>query len=282
MSAQRTRFAREHDPFRSLVVDEPRGSSIVVGALLRPGSRRAISGVIFFNNVGYLGMCGHGTIGVLVTLRHLDRVREGAEYRLETPVGEVRAVLHSRHEVTFENVESYPFRQNVPLDVPGFGRVVGDVAWGGNWFFLVDDSPVPIGKENVSSLTEYTWAVRRALQAARVTGADGAEIDHIELSGPARRADANSRNFVLCPGGEFDRSPCGTGTSAKMASLHAKGLLRAGDVWRQEGILGTVFEGRFSVTKTGIVPSIRGSAYITGEGDLWVDSDDPLSPKETS
>jgi 4-hydroxyproline epimerase len=232
--------------------------------------------VIFFNNVGYLGMCGHGTIGVLVTLGHLGRVTAPGTYRLETPAGVISAELHNAHEVTFTNVPSYRHRKAVPVDVPGYGRVVGDVAWGGNWFFLVDDPAVELRLAGATGLVERAVAIRRALRANGITGAEGAEIDHIELSGPPQRPDADGRNFVLCPGDAYDRSPCGTGTSAKMACLYADGKLRAGEFWRQEGILGTRFIGRLSLRDGALYPTIRGAAYITGVGDLLVDRDDPL------
>ncbi len=270
------RFRERHDGFRSLILEEPRGSPITVGALLCAPVAPVASGAIFFNNVDYLGMCGHGTIGVLVTLGHLGRVAVPGTYRLETPVGMVSAELHNDHEVSFTNVPSYRYRKAVPVEVPGYGRVVGDVAWGGNWFFLVDEPAVELRSTDVTGLVERTVAIRRALRANGITGADGAEIDHVELSGPPQRPDADARNFVLCPGDAYDRSPCGTGTSAKMACLYGDGKLRAGELWRQESILGTRFVGRLSVRDGALYPTIRGAAYLTGAGDLLVDRDDPL------
>ncbi|MFP5227470.1 MAG: proline racemase family protein [Acidobacteriota bacterium] len=273
------RFATEHDWFRSAVVNEPRGSDVLVGALLQePTDTSCAAGVIFFNNVGYLGMCGHGTIGLIKTLAHLGRIEAG-EHRIETPVGVVRATLHASGQVTVENVVSYRYRAAVPVSVPGYGTVEGDIAWGGNWFYLLDTAPCDLVLENQQALTEYTWAIRGALTANHITGESGAEIDHIEVSGRARTAAGDSRNFVLCPGKAYDRSPCGTGTSAKMACLAAEGKLAPGQVWRQEGILGTVFEGSYQPengTGSRIVPSITGSAYITGEGRLILDPEDPF------
>lgn len=224
-------------------------------------------------------MCGHGTIGVLVTLGHLGRVRVPGTYRLETPVGEVMAELHNAHEVTFTNVASYRYRKGVELDVPGQGPILGDIAWGGNWFFLIDDPSSDLRPANAATLIERAVAIRRALATQGVTGAGGAPIDHVELCGPPKRADADSRNFVLCPGDEYDRSPCGTGTSAKMACLFADGKLAEGAPWRQESILGTRFVGRLVQRDGRLYPTIRGSAYITGEADLLVDRDDPLTRK---
>src|SRR5438045_2892521 len=213
----------EHDEFRSAVVNEPRGSDVVVGALLcEPHDRTCAAGVIFFNNVGYLGMCGHGTIGLMVSLAYMGRIGVG-EHRIETPVGVITATLHENGEVTVENVPSYRKAARVALTVPGHGVVHGDIAWGGNWFFLVEDHGLELTFRNVETLTNFTWAVRQALNAAGIVGDDGHEIDHIELFGPSQVAGVNSKNFVLCPGKAYDRSPCGTGSSAKMACLYADG-----------------------------------------------------------
>lgn len=273
------RLAAEHDDFRSAVVNEPRGSDVLVGALLvEPTDRDCAAGVIFFNNVGYLGMCGHGTIGVVKTLAHLGRIQPGT-HRIETPAGRVRAILRTDGRVTVENIVSYRYRKDVKLDVPGFGTVCGDVAWGGNWFFLVDSAPVDLIVGNCDKLIEFAWAIRCALNRCNVTGADDAEIDHVELSSAARTPDADSRNFVLCPGKAYDRSPCGTGTSAKLACLAADGKLPPGQVWRQEGILGTSFEGSYrqeNGSAARIVPSITGEAHVIAEGRLILHPDDPF------
>jgi len=271
------RLAAEHDDFRSAVVNEPRGSDVLVGALLcEPVDRGCATGVIFFNNVGYLGMCGHGTIGVVTTLAHLGRIGAG-EHRIETPVGVVSATLHLVGSVTIENVASYRYKAGVSVNAAGFGCVTGDIAWGGNWFFLVEDSPLPIALNNVDRLTELAWAVRCALGNSGITGADGVEIDHIELSGPAEMPGVDSRNFVLCPGKAYDRSPCGTGTSAKLACLAAAGKLAPGQVWRQAGILDTVFEGSYQIRGDKLIPSITGTAFITAESHLILNPDDPFS-----
>jgi len=270
------RLATEHDAFRSSVINEPRGSAVLVGALLcEAEDPTAAAGVVFFNNVGYLGMCGHGTIGVVSTLKHLGRIGCG-EHRIETPVGAVRAILHADGRVTIENVASYRHGADVEVKAPGIGMLKGDIAWGGNWFFLMDHPPVSLDLRNVDELTEYTWRVRQALKAAGITGANGAEIDHIELSGPSPAPGVDSRNFVLCPGKAYDRSPCGTGTSAKLACLAARGKLGPGQRWRQEGILGTVFEGSYTLRNGEVIPSITGQAWVTGESRLLFDPGDPF------
>jgi 4-hydroxyproline epimerase len=263
----------QYDSFRAGVVLEPRGSDIVVGALLCPPLDPACTaGVIFFNNAGYLGMCGHGTIGLLVTLHYLNRIGLGI-HSIETPVGVITATLHDRHRVTVRNVPSFRHAAGVSVDVAGLGRVTGDVAWGGNWFFLAREHREELNLANVERLTDVAWRIRQALHQAHVTGKGGQEIDHIELFGPSNIAD--SKNFVLCPGKAYDRSPCGTGTSAKMACLAADGKLLQGQVYRQEGIVGSVFEGSVEVAGGAVVPSITGTAYVTGESTLVFEDGDP-------
>ena len=267
-------FRREHDKLRSAIVREPRGHDAVVGALLcEPSAKDAIAGVIFFNNVGYLGMCGHGTIGLIKTLEYMGRISAG-KHKIETPVGVVEAELNDDGSVTISNIPSYRFARNVEIQVPEYGRVTGDVAWGGNWFFLISDHDRTINLANLKQLTDYSVAVRKALIENYVTGANGAEIDHVELFAPTPTAD--SRNFVLCPGLEYDRSPCGTGTSAKMACLFADGKLKEGQIWRQESVVGSIFEGQIRVDGDRVIPMIRGTASITAEIDLILDPNDPF------
>jgi 4-hydroxyproline epimerase len=270
------RFRAAHDTFRSAVVTEPRGSDGVVGALLcEPSDPSCTTGVIFFNNVGYIGMCGHGTVGLMVTLAYLERIKVG-EHRIETPVGIVGAQLHESGEVTVHNVASYRSAKDVRVEVEGYGRIVGDVAWGGNWFFLVSDHGLKLSVENIEQLTDCTWRIRQALVRQGITGNNGEEIDHIELFGDSERGRANSKNFVLCPGKAYDRSPCGTGTSAKLACLFADGKFKEGEVWRQESIVGSIFEGTVEVVDGQIYPSIKGSAYVNAEATLILDEDDPF------
>ncbi len=276
MDSQVQRLRDVHDSFRAGVVCEPRGSEVVVGALLCPPvDPGSATGVIFFNDVGYLGMCGHGTIGVIATLAHLGRITPGIHH-VETPVGTVCTELHEDGSVSVQNVLSYRFRKGVPVDVPGYGSFRGDIAWGGNWFFLVEDPSFELGSNNRTALIAVTSAIRAALAKSGITGKDGALIDHIELFGAVADRANSSRNFVLCPGASFDRSPCGTGTSAKMACLHADGKLEPDAVWRQEGVLGTVFSGSVEEAGEGVVPTITGRAWITAEADLIFDETDPF------
>jgi 4-hydroxyproline epimerase len=278
LAERRKRFAERFDRVRSFAVNEPRGNDAVVGALLcEPVDRTCAAGLVFFNNVGYLGMCGHGMIGAAVTLAHMGRIGPGT-HRFETPVGTVTVDLVGRNEAEIENVPSWRHRKDVVVDVPGLGPVVGDVAWGGNWFFLVDTSPLPLAVANVAELGRAADAVSKALEAAGIRGADGCKIDHIEFFGPPSDPQAHSRNFVLCPGGAYDRSPCGTGTSAKLACLAADGKLAPGEIWVQESVVGGRFAARYRPGADGrIVPRIRGRAYVVAEAMLLRDQDDPFA-----
>ena len=276
--AERAADMRERfDHLRRAVVCEPRGHDAIVGALLTPPEHPdSAAGVIFFNNGTYLGMCGHGTIGVVRTLHYLGRIGAGS-IRLDTPVGTVTAELSDSGTVTLENIPSYCHATDVAVDVPGVGRVVGDVAWSGNWFFITHHTPVAVSAANVRELTRFTQAVQDALNDAGITGANGVPIDHIEISAPPSRPDADSRNFVLCSGGEYDRSPCGTGTSAKLAILHARGELALGAEWHQESITGSLFTGWLTSNERGdLVPHIRGRAFVTGETTLLFEEGDPF------
>ena len=269
-------FREKHDAFRTAIVNEPRGSDVIVGALLvKSIDPASTAGVIFFNNVGTLHMCGHGTIGLIVTLQYLGRIRAG-EHRIETPVGVVTATLHENNEVSVRNVESHRLAKDVRVQVDGIGEITGDIAWGGNWFFLVADHGQKLQLANIDRLTDITWRIRQALKARGITGSSGAEIDHVELFGPPCDAKNHSRNFVLCPGKAYDRSPCGTGTSAKLACLYADGKLKPGEIWRQESILGSVFEGSVSIVDGEVIPTIKGSAFITAESTLIFDERDPF------
>lgn len=270
------RMRCNHDVFRNAILLEPRGSDVLVGALLvEPHDPACSAGVLFFNNAGYLGMCGHGMIGVAATLRYLGQIGIGT-YRIETPVGEVSISLAESGEVTIANVEAYRHRAKVPVEVPGHGVVYGDIAWGGNWFFLVEKHPFALSLDHVDALTDFTWKLRHALRMQGIAGVNGAEVDHIELFAAPHAPENNSRNFVLCPGKAYDRSPCGTGTSAKMACLVADGKLAPGQQWRQEGILGTVFTGSMIQTGERLIPTITSSAYITAESTLVFYPNDPF------
>ncbi|WP_260955853.1 4-hydroxyproline epimerase [Pseudomonas citri] len=275
MAERKQRLATEHDAWRTASVLEPRGSDVLVGALLcEPVDPSACAGVIFFNNSGYLGMCGHGTIGLVTSLAHLGRIGPGV-HNIETPVGTVQTTLHEDRSVSVRNVPAYRYRKALALDVPGIGPVVGDVAWGGNWFFLMAGHGQRVAGDNLDALTAYTYAVQQALEQQGFRGEDGGLIDHIELFADDPHAD--SRNFVLCPGKAYDRSPCGTGTSAKLACLAADGKLQPGQIWRQASVIGSQFEGAYEPAGERIVPTIRGRAYISAESTLLIEQDDPFA-----
>ena len=271
-------FRENHDHLRRAIITEPRGSDVLVGAALcKPSDPRNSAAVVFFNNVAYLGMCGHGSIGLAVTLAHLGRIEAG-DHTVETPAGNVVLTLHDSATVSVRNVASYRYRRELEVDVPEIGVITGDVAWGGNWFFLIDGHSQNLDISRTEDLTRFTWAIRRQLELQGIRGPRGELIDHVELFGPpSDPAKADSKNFVLCPGAAYDRSPCGTGTSAKLACLIEDGKIGCDQVWRQESITGSVFEA--SARKTAdneIIPTITGSAFITGETRLFLDDADPF------
>lgn len=280
LTACRELFREHHDRFRSAVVQEPRGSDILVGALLLPARKTtAAAAVVFFNNAGPLFGCGHGTIGVARSLVHLGRIGRG-RHVIETPAGDVVVSIEDEDPaggpVEMENVPAFRHRKDVSLDVPGIGRVTGDVAWGGNWFFLVHGHDLEVVPAAIPRLTAAGLAVRSALAAGGVTGDGGAEIDHVEFSGPPGRDDCATRTYVLCPGGAYDRSPCGTGTSALVAGLAADGRLAPGEWTGVESILGTAFRARYRLADGKVIPTIAGSAWITADATLLFDDRDPL------
>jgi proline racemase len=277
MEARREELRRDYDHLRRAVVCEPRGHAAIVGALLTPPvTPGAAAGIVFFNNGTYLGMCGHGLIGVVRTLQYLGRLKPGVA-TFDTPVGLVKTELADDGCVTIENVASRCHKLDVSVNVPGVGTVTGDIAWGGNWFFITEQNLGEISLANAPALTRVTQQVQDALDREGISKIDEYAIDHIELSGPAQRLDADARNFVLCSGGEYDRSPCGTGTSAKMAVLHARGKLKIGQDWRQESVTGSLFTGWLTQGKGGaLIPHIRGTAFVTAESTLHFDAEDPF------
>jgi len=277
MAERKAIFAENFDHIRRALVNEPRGSDVMVGALLcEPVDPAHAAGVIFFNNVGFLNMCGHGTIGVAVTLFHLGQIGLG-EHQFETPVGLVTVNLESPNRVSIQNVASYRFIKDQQVEVDRIGKVTGDIAWGGNWFYLIKSHGQKLHTDHSDQLIDYCSRVRQALEVNQITGANGEEIDHIELFGPPTDAAlADSQNFVLCPGREYDRSPCGTGTSAKLACLYEDGKLEAGEIWRQQSIIGSVFEGKVAIQAHDIIPQITGEAYVNLEATVVIDAHDPF------
>ena len=274
MEARRDDLAARFDHLRRAVVCEPRGYDAIVGALLTPPVREdSEAGIIFFNNTSYLGMCGHGLIGTVRTLEYLGRIGVG-RVRLDTPVGQVGGELDDDGSVTIESVPAWSERLDVEIEVPGVGPVTGDIAWGGNWFFLAHLERVDIALSNLDELNRITQGIRSAIDQAGLIPVEDRKLIHVEIFGPPSRADADSRNFVLCPGGEYDRSPCGTGTSAKLAVLVERGELEIGQPWRQESITGTVFTCWLERRNGDLIPHIRGRAWVTGRSTLFFDPTD--------
>ncbi|GAA4438835.1 proline racemase family protein [Bremerella cremea] len=266
-----------YDWVRTALTHEPRGFEAMVGALLlRPANPEAVARVVYFNNVGYLGMCGHGTIGVAATLCYLGKISPG-EHLLETIAGNVVFTLHEDNRVSFVNVPSYRYQTAIPVETENFGTVTGDIAWGGNWFYLCADHGLEISMGNLDQLDRCCREIRNSLDRNGITGENGGIIDHVELFGPPRRDDAQSMNYVDCPGGEYDRSPCGTGTSAKIACLAAAGKLEPGQTWGQESVTGSLFEGSYQWQGDKVLPRIIGEAFVTAETKVVIDPIDPLT-----
>lgn len=279
VAEKRDVFREKYDTFRSMVLNEPRGSDVIVGAyLVKPSLPECDLGVIFFNNVGYLGMCGHGTIGLVASLAYQGRLKPG-KVKIETPVGVVEAELHPSEtgstptKVSVKNIPAYRYLANIELTVDG-RQIHGDVAWGGNWFFLVQDHGLEVVMNNLEVLTDFAWNIREELTRLGITGSTGEVIDHIELF--AHTPDADSKSFVLCPGKAYDRSPCGTGTSAKLACLVADGKLLPQQIWKQQSVVGSIFEGKLTLIEDQIIPTITGEAFVMAEGNLLIDERDPF------
>jgi len=274
LSDRLQRFRDSFDVYRSAIVIEPRGSEPLVGALLvKPHLADCDFGVIFFNNVGYLGMCGHGTMGLIASLVHANELGAGA-VRIDTPVGAVECELQEDGRISVANVVSFRTARRITVNVPGIGPVIGDVAWGGNWFLLISEHEQRIDLKHIDALTDFTWRVRTA-----INGQGYPLVDHVELFSSSVRPGADSRNFVLCPGKAYDRSPCGTGTCAKLACLAADGKLAEGETWVQESVIGSTFMGRYrwrDRAKGEIVPTITGTAHVTGDAVLRLDPADPF------
>lgn len=281
-------FKKNFDHLRQSIILEPRGNDVLVGALLLPATDpKATAGIIFFNNTGYLGMCGHGTIGVVASLAYQQKITTGAHW-FETPVGLIKTTLHDDGSCSIQNVPSYRYKKQVEVQIPELGLIHGDIAWGGNWFFLVSEHGQDIQANNVEKLTQVTMQIKRALVAANITGENGGEIDHIEMFADSDDDQVDSQNFVLCPGAAYDRSPCGTGTSAKLACLAADDLLAPGQIWRQQSVVGSVFTGSYqhatdlsntestTYPEHTIIPTICGHAYVCAETTLIVQEDDPF------
>lgn len=271
------RLAEDHAPFWRGLASEPRGQAAMVGALLVPPvDAGASAGVIFFDAAAVIGMCGHGTIGLVVTLAHLGRIGPG-RHLVETPAGPVIADLHDGNTVTVTNVESRRVGAGVTVEVDGYGTVTGDLAYGGNWFFIVENSPLPVERAAIRPLTDLAAAIRAATAAQGVTGERGEPVDHVVLLAPSPRAGIAARAFTLCPDDTYDRSPCGTGSSARLACLAADGRLAPGEEIVQESVTGSTFRLSFAPGPNGgVLPRITGQAWILADSRMVFQDGDPL------
>lgn len=276
LAEQAERLASEYQDFYQSILFEPRGQPAMVGALLVPPTDpECVTGVIYFDADAVLGMCGHGTIGLAVTLAKLGRIDKG-QHKIETPVGVIEVELIDKHTVRVTNVESRRVLESVRVDVPSYGSVIGDVAYGGNWFFIVEPSPLPLNTQNIRQLTDLGIAIREATNAQNVGGEQGQLIDHVVFQDQSPKPGVHSRNFVLCPDDNYDRSPCGTGSSARLACLAAQNRLLPGEEITQESVIGSPYRLSYQPGKQGgIVPSIIGQAYIMAESRLLFDAEDP-------
>jgi len=270
-------LARDHQDFLNAVLAEPRGQPAMVAALLvPPTSPDSVTGVIYFDIAAVIGMCGHGTIGLGVTLAHMGKIQPG-QHLIDTRAGQVGVELHDPHTVTVRNVESRLVTEQLTIDVPGFGAVTGDVAYGGNWFYIIDPSPMAVETHNIRALTDLAVAIREAANAQRVPGPGEELIDHVILHGHSPDPAIHSRSFVLCPDDTYDRSPCGTGCSARLATLAAKGLLLPGKVITQQSIIGSCFDISYQPGPNGgVLPTLRGQAHVMAEAHLVFDPADPF------
>ena len=270
------RLATEQEAFYRAIMLEPRGQPAMAGALLvAPVDPSCVTGVIYFDVDAVLGMCGHGTIGLAVTLAHLGRIGVGT-HRIETPAGVVKVELHDANTVAVTNIESRRVRRDVSLNIPDHGAITGDIAYGGNWFFIVDPSPIPVTPGNIAAMTGLTIAIREASIAAGAGGEQGEPVDHVILQGHSANG-AHGRNFVLCPDNNYDRSPCGTGSSARLACLAADGQLAAGEEIEQESVIGSSYRLSYQPgSNGGVIPRITGQAFVMAETTLIFDGQDPF------
>ena len=265
------KLATEHKAFYQSVVLEPRGQVAMVCALLvEPVDPDCVTGVIYFDAEAVLGMCGHGTIGLAVTLMHMGKIGVGT-HKIETPAGVVTVDVKDANTVTVTNIESRRVESGVSVEIDGLGTVTGDIAYGGNWFYIVDASPVPVTPAHIPELTQAAIQVREALNAKEE------RIDHVIFYGPALSENGHTRNFVLCPDDAYDRSPCGTGSSARLACLAAKGRLHEGDELLQASIIGSTYRLSYPEGPNGgVIPSITGQAWVMAESKLIFAATDPF------
>ena len=272
---RRDRFRERYDHVRRALVGDPRGAVAMVGVILVPPADPTCRfGAFYVNRVGYLDMCGHATIGLAVTLGSLGRIEPGS-FRLKTPAGMVGVTWHGGGEASFAGVPPRRIHKGLRISCDDGSDGSGDVATSGLWFSICRDHGLPVEPAAIPALTARAWSIRRALEARGITGDGGETIDHVMLLGPPAEAGHDGRAFVLCPDGAFDRSPCGTGTSALVGCLFEDGMLEEGRTWRQESVLGGVYEASVRREGSMLIPTVRGRAWIAAETTLYFAADDP-------
>ncbi len=285
---------KHYDNYRKALMFEPRGHRDMFGALLtEPVHKEADCGVIFMDTGGYLNMCGHGSIGTASMLVETGMVPVTEPYTdvvLDAPSGLIRTRVKVKNkkaeEVSIRNVPAFLYKENLQAEVPGYGVITYDISFGGSFFVLVDavKAGVEIEMKNIETLTELGMALLKKVNAEveiKHPYLDITTADLVEFYSPTEREDADMKNCVIFGMAQADRSPCGTGTSAKMAALYARGELPIGQKFVYESITGSLFTGEVIKEvdvngQKGIIPQITGSAYITGMNEWILDQEDPL------
>lgn len=295
MMEKKNDLMEHYDFLRTALMLEPRGHRDMFGALLtEPVHEEAHFGVIFLESNGCLNMCGHGSIGAAAMIVETGMVEVKEPYTevvLDAPSGIIRTKVHvvegKAVEVSILNVPAFLYQQNQEIDVPGWGKIPFDISFGGSFFALVDTEKIGLSLEieNVNRITELGMALLDRMKEeveVKHPYLDITTVDLVEFYGPSKNTEANMKNCVIFGNAQVDRSPCGTGTSAKIATLYTKGELKIGQEFVYESITGSLFRGE--VTKEvevggykAVIPQITGSAYITGINQYIIDEKDPLA-----
>ncbi|CAN7198523.1 4-hydroxyproline epimerase [Caulobacter sp. LjRoot300] len=294
MSARRQDFLARFDWIRTGLMFEPRGHDMMSGGFLYPPTQPDCdAGVLFIETSGCLPMCGHGTIGIVTFALEngLITPREPGKLRLEVPAGVIDIAYETTGDrvtaVKIRNVPAYLAEEGIAIDVPGFGPLMVDVAYGGNFYAIIEPQGAyagidALGAAEILRLSPIVRTlVRDKVEPVHPLDPTIRGVSHVLWADAPRAPDADGRNAVFYGDRAIDRSPCGTGTSARLAHLAAKGRLKVGDAFVHESIIGSRFVGRVEAQvelggRAAIVPSIQGSAIATGHNILWIDRADPF------